>query len=90
MPLIVALALAGVGVYAAYRDPKLGTALLVGFAIITVLYVIWEKDPTVFETDSPPSSTVPTQVVSPNPEVAPPSPPADVSPAASLPPSPSL
>lgn len=61
--LIVALALEGVGVFIAYRDPKLGASILVGLAIITVLYLIWEKDPTVFETDNPPSSTVPTQVV---------------------------
>lgn len=61
LPLIVALTLGGVGVYVAYRNPKLGVALMVGLAIITTLYIIWEKDPSVFQTgDIPASSTVPT------------------------------
>jgi hypothetical protein len=42
LPLTVALALAGAGVYAAYRNPNLGAALLVGIAILTALYVVWE------------------------------------------------
>lgn len=60
--LIFALVLAGVGVYMSYRDPKLGAAILVGLAIITVLYLIWEKDPPVFETDRP-SPSAPTYVL---------------------------
>ncbi|WP_151775792.1 hypothetical protein [Streptomyces abyssomicinicus] len=49
LPLIVALALGGVGVFIAYRNPQLGTALLVGLGVITVLYLVWEKDPSVFQ-----------------------------------------
>lgn len=64
LPLIVALVLGGLGVYVAYKNPKLGAALLVGLAIITVLYLIWEKDPTVFETGNPSSATVPSVVTS--------------------------
>ncbi|MDQ0753999.1 hypothetical protein QF034_008230 [Streptomyces africanus] len=48
LPFIVALILGGAGVYAAYRNPNLGAALLVGVAILTGLYVVLEKDPTVF------------------------------------------
>jgi hypothetical protein len=49
LPLIVALALGGVGTYIAYRDPKMGGALLVGLGVVTVLYIVWEKDPSVFQ-----------------------------------------
>ncbi|MFM9625051.1 hypothetical protein ACKI14_44925 [Streptomyces turgidiscabies] len=59
LALIVALVLGGLGVYVAYQNPKLGAALLVGLGIVTVLYIIWDKDPTVFETGNPSSSTVP-------------------------------
>ncbi|MFJ9662874.1 hypothetical protein ACIRPR_33605 [Streptomyces griseoflavus] len=62
LPLIVVLALSGVGVYAAYRNPKLGAALLVGIGILTGLYIVLEKDPGMFPTDGPPSSTAPVQV----------------------------
>lgn len=63
LALIVALVLGGVGVYMAYRDPKLGSAILVGLAIVGTLYVVWEKDPSVFETDVPPASpSLPVQV----------------------------
>jgi hypothetical protein len=58
LPLIVALALAGAGVCAAYRNPNLGAALLVGVAILTALYVVWEKDLSVFQTNAPGSSPV--------------------------------
>ncbi|MEU9756987.1 hypothetical protein AB0D90_28285 [Streptomyces althioticus] len=58
--LIFALVLAGVGVYMSYRDPKLGAAILVGLGIVTVLFLIWEKDPSLFdELETPPASTVP-------------------------------
>ncbi|MEV7210954.1 MULTISPECIES: hypothetical protein [unclassified Streptomyces] len=61
LALIVVLALGGLGVYVAYQNPKLGTALLVGLAVVTTLYLISEKDPSVFETDSPvPSAPVQT------------------------------
>ncbi|MFF9803002.1 hypothetical protein ACF1G3_37120 [Streptomyces rochei] len=46
---IVVLALAGVGVYLAYKNPKLGGAILVGVAIITVFWLIG-KDPSTFPT----------------------------------------
>ncbi|MFC8198316.1 hypothetical protein ACFUTV_23405 [Streptomyces sp. NPDC057298] len=42
---IVAITLAGLGVYIAYKNPKLGAAILVGTAILTVLWLITEKDP---------------------------------------------
>ncbi|MFD7283483.1 hypothetical protein ACFV80_42475 [Streptomyces sp. NPDC059862] len=62
LPLIVALALGAAGVYIAYRNPQLGAAILVGLGIVTVLYVVWEKDPSVFQTGVPPASaTVPAQ-----------------------------
>ena len=41
---VVALTLAGLGVYGAYKDPKLGAALLVGIAILTVLWLVVERD----------------------------------------------
>ncbi|MFJ4805990.1 hypothetical protein [Streptomyces murinus] len=41
---VVALTLAGLGVYCAYKDPKLGAALLVGIAILTVLWLVVERD----------------------------------------------
>ncbi|MDX3516117.1 hypothetical protein PV755_45730 [Streptomyces caniscabiei] len=63
--LIVALMLGGIGVYIAYRNPKLGAAILVGLGIVTVLYIIWEKDPTVFQTDVPPSPVVSTVLTPP-------------------------
>lgn len=60
--LIVALALAGAGVYCAYRNPRLGAAMLVGLGIVTVLYLVWEKDPSVFPANVPPApSTAPVQ-----------------------------
>lgn len=55
--LIVALALAGAGVYIAYRNPRLGAAILVGLGILTALYLVWEKDPSVFQTSVPPVPT---------------------------------
>ncbi|EMF52387.1 MULTISPECIES: hypothetical protein [Streptomyces] len=57
LALVVALALAGVGVFIAYRDPKLGGALGVGVAILGVLYVVWAMDPSVFPRDTPAPST---------------------------------
>ena len=51
LPLI--LTLAGAGVYAAYRNPNLGAALLVGLAIFTALYVVLSKDSSVVGTTAP-------------------------------------
>ncbi|MET7980821.1 hypothetical protein ABZW44_49370 [Streptomyces mirabilis] len=52
--LIVALGFGAVGVYIAYKNPKLGAAILVGLGIITVLYLIWGKDPTLpFQVPTP-------------------------------------
>ena len=60
--LIVAITLGGLGVYLTYRDPKLGTPLLVGAAIVTVLYLVWDHDQSRTSTDVPPaSSAVPGQ-----------------------------
>ncbi|GAA2704715.1 hypothetical protein GCM10010310_78940 [Streptomyces violaceolatus] len=62
LPFIVALALAGVGVYAAYRNPALGTAILVGVGILGVLYGVLVTDPTTFPAQqAPPSSTAPAE-----------------------------
>ncbi|MGW0630490.1 hypothetical protein [Streptomyces sp. NPDC002758] len=62
LPFIVALALGAAGVYIAYRIPQLGAAILVGLGIVTVLFLVWEKDPSVFETGVPPvTSTAPAQ-----------------------------
>ncbi|MEQ6028201.1 hypothetical protein SOM70_37245 [Streptomyces salinarius] len=61
LPFIVALALAGVGVYAAYRNPPLGTAILVGVGILGVFYVVLVTDPTMFPAEAPPSSTAPAE-----------------------------
>ncbi|GHE14152.1 hypothetical protein GCM10010339_83750 [Streptomyces alanosinicus] len=63
LPLIVALALAGVSVYISYRNPRLGAAILVGLGILTALYMVLEKDPSVFQVGVPPTpSTAPAQV----------------------------
>lgn len=62
LPFVVALAIAGVGVYAAYRNPALGAAILVGVGILGVLYVVLATDPTVFPAETPPSSTAPAQL----------------------------
>jgi hypothetical protein len=64
LPLIVALALAGIGVYIAYRNPRLGAAILVGLGILTALYMVWEKDPSVFQTSVPSMSSTPGHVPS--------------------------
>ncbi|MGW9595419.1 hypothetical protein ACWHLZ_34610 [Streptomyces chartreusis] len=60
LALIVVLTLGGVGVYVAYRNPKLGGALLVGLAIVTTLYVVLEKDSSAFPTNEPPPPTTST------------------------------
>lgn len=52
--LVVALALAGGGVHIAYRNPRMGAAILVGLGILTALYLVWEKDPGVLQTGVPP------------------------------------
>lgn len=51
--LIVALTLAGVGVYIARRHPLWATPIMVGAAILTVLYIVWDHD------QSQPHSVVP-------------------------------
>lgn len=58
--LIVALSLAGVGVYITRRDPKWGTPILVGIAIVTVLYLIWDHDQSRTQTNDPPATVTPT------------------------------
>ncbi|NKQ28986.1 hypothetical protein [Streptomyces galbus] len=64
--LVVAFALGGLGVYLAYRDPKLGGAILVGLGIVTLLYLIWQNDPSLSQTGVPPtSSTLPAQATPP-------------------------
>lgn len=43
--LIVGLALGGAAVYAAYRDEKLGAAIVVGLTVVTAFFLLMEKDP---------------------------------------------
>ncbi|WP_185932794.1 hypothetical protein [Streptomyces sp. WAC 01325] len=45
LTLIVGLALGGAAVYAAYRDQKLGAAILVGLSVVTVFLLLMDKDP---------------------------------------------
>ncbi|MFE0726302.1 hypothetical protein ACFW23_35855 [Streptomyces rochei] len=61
LPFIVVLALAGVGVYVAYRNPALGVAIMVGVGILGVLYVVLVTDPTMFPAQPPPSSPAPAE-----------------------------
>lgn len=42
--LIVGLMLGGAAVYAAYKDQKLGVALGVGAAVLTLFFVVIDKD----------------------------------------------
>lgn len=56
---IVALALAGVGVYITYKNPKLGGAILVGIAIITLLWLIGDPSETQSQPGPGPSSSAP-------------------------------
>ncbi|MEU8434504.1 hypothetical protein AB0F18_16595 [Streptomyces sp. NPDC029216] len=44
LTLLVALAFGGAAVYAAYRDQKLGAALVVGLAVVTAFFLFMEKD----------------------------------------------
>ncbi|MGW2749118.1 hypothetical protein [Streptomyces sp. NPDC001450] len=56
--LIVALTLAGVGVYITKRDPKWGTPILVGVGILTALYILWDHDQSRSQTVVPPAPSV--------------------------------
>ncbi|MFD8621713.1 hypothetical protein [Streptomyces sp. NPDC059513] len=58
--LVVALALGGAAVYAAYRNEKLGPAIVVGLTAVTVFFLIMEKDPSVMPQPVAPSTLVPT------------------------------
>ncbi|MEU6680951.1 hypothetical protein [Streptomyces sp. NPDC046925] len=61
LTLIVGLALGGAAVYMAYRDQKLGTAIVVGLSVVTVFVLLMDKDPSAArpqpESPSPPAST---------------------------------
>jgi hypothetical protein len=73
MPLeaIVLLFIAGWAVYNAYKNEKLGAALLVGVAVLGVLYLLLDHDESAEVAPKPTSSTaVPTQT-SATPEAAP-------------------
>jgi hypothetical protein len=48
--LVVTLTVAGIGVHLAYRNPRLGAAILVGLGTATVLYVVWQIDPSLTPT----------------------------------------
>jgi hypothetical protein len=60
---IVALSLAGVGVYIAYNNPKLGAAILVGVAIITLLWLI--GNPSEVQSQPGPGASSPTSPAEP-------------------------
>jgi hypothetical protein len=64
--LIVALVLGGLGVYITRRDPKWGTPLLVGAAIVTVLYLIWDHDESRASTGVTPTSPAVSGQISPS------------------------
>ncbi|MDX3321178.1 hypothetical protein PV415_30165 [Streptomyces sp. ME03-5684b] len=59
LPFVVALTLAGLGVYIASRNPALGAAILVGVGILGVIYVVLATDSAAFPTKAPASSTAP-------------------------------
>lgn len=60
LTLIVAFALGGAAVYATYRDRKLGTAIVVGLTVITVFFLLMEKDPSATPQTVAPSTLTPT------------------------------
>ncbi|MCX5318013.1 hypothetical protein [Streptomyces sp. NBC_00154] len=68
--LIVGLALGGAAVYAAYRDQKLGVAIVVGLTVVTVFFLLMDRDPSAAmpQTVAP---SAPTSTIMPTP--APPS-----------------
>jgi hypothetical protein len=68
--LIVGLALGGAAVYAAYRDQKLGAAIVVGLTVVTVFFLLMDRDPSAMPQTVAPSA--PTSTFMPTP--APPSP----------------
>ncbi|WP_331718292.1 hypothetical protein [Streptomyces sp. NBC_00134] len=72
--LIVALALGGAGVYANYKDQKLGASLLVGLTVVTVFFLLMDKDP---------SAAAPWTVPPATPATMPTAPPAQPSPSPS-------
>ncbi|MEU6935067.1 hypothetical protein AB0A05_39060 [Streptomyces sp. NPDC046374] len=66
LTLLVCLALGGTAVYAAYRDQKLGAAMVVGLTVVTVFLLLMEKGPSlaVPQTVAPPApTTMPTPPV---------------------------
>ncbi|MFC9399267.1 hypothetical protein ACFTWS_40120 [Streptomyces sp. NPDC057027] len=71
LTLLVCLAFAGAAVYAAYRDQKLGAAIVVGLTVVTVFLLLMEKGP---------SLAVPQMVAPPTPTTT--APPAQPSPSA--------
>nr|PPQ62005.1 hypothetical protein C5F59_39155 [Streptomyces sp. QL37] len=57
--LIVALALGGSAVYAAYRNERFGSALLVGLAVVTAFFFLMEKGPSALSQTVAPSTLLP-------------------------------
>ncbi|MFF4542476.1 hypothetical protein [Streptomyces aureus] len=45
LTLLVGLAFGGAAVYAAYRDQKLGAAIVVGLTVVTVFFLLMDRDP---------------------------------------------
>ncbi|MFF4402799.1 hypothetical protein [Streptomyces sp. NPDC001480] len=45
LTLLVGIAFGGAAVYVAYRDQKLGAAIVVGLTVVTVFLLLIEKDP---------------------------------------------
>ncbi|MFE2670712.1 hypothetical protein [Streptomyces mirabilis] len=59
--LIVGLTLGGAAVYAAYRDQKLGAAMVVGLTVVTVFFLLMDRDPSAAmpQTVAPSAPTAP-------------------------------
>ncbi|MFF2132887.1 hypothetical protein ACFVW1_47680 [Streptomyces olivochromogenes] len=59
--LIVGLSLGGAAVYAAYRDQKLGAAIVVGLTVVTVFFLLMDRDPSAAmpQTVAPSAPTAP-------------------------------
>ncbi|MEU0311514.1 hypothetical protein, partial [Streptomyces cyaneofuscatus] len=60
MLLIIFLTLGAAAVYKAYQDEKFGPALMVGLTVVTVCFLVMDKDPSAMLQTVAPSSLSPT------------------------------
>lgn len=65
LTVIVGLALGGAAVYAAYRDQKLGAAIVVGLTVVTVFFLLMDRDPSAMPQTVAPSSPMSTLIPTP-------------------------